>query len=120
MKVLVMNEKGATDWKSVDELRSAAPMHVLSVPGQPGEQGPQGPAGERGLQGEVGPQGAPGEVGPQGAQGEVGPQGPSGAKGAKGDKGDTGPASTEWMTERDALVAAIADLKARIEALEAK
>jgi hypothetical protein len=56
-----------------------------TIPGAPGEMGPQGPSGEMGPQGETGPPGLAGEPGPQG------PPGPTGPPGEEGPKGETGP-----------------------------
>jgi len=88
-------EKGLTEWTRLEDLMKQLPV----------VQGPKGDAGEKG------------EKGDKGEKGEQGQKGNTGAKGEKGDKGDT---STEWVAERDKLVAAIADLLHRVEALEAK
>ncbi|MCB0096521.1 MAG: hypothetical protein KDE46_12405, partial [Caldilineaceae bacterium] len=71
---------------------------VVTVPGPPGEQGPQGEAGPTGPQGEAGPAGAQGEAGPQGEQGpqgEIGPMGPAGEQGPQGETGAAGPAGEQ-------------------------
>lgn len=83
--------------------------------------GDRGPAGPMGVPGARGPKGDRGARGPRGEQGEpgltvTGPAGPSGAPGEKGDRGEKGEKG-EPGTSADA--AALADLTARLQAVEA-
>lgn len=85
----------------------------------PGPQGPQGEKGEKGEKGDTGQQG------PQGPQGATGPQGPKGDKGDKGDPGesvtvDTALSDTSMNPVQNKVIQAkIAELEARVAALEA-
>lgn len=90
-----------------------------TVPGPPGDQGPEGPRGEPGPRGDVGPegprgyrgeQGIPGEQGdpgPQGIQGVPGEQGPQGEQGIQGVPGEQGPQGEQGIQGEPGIDAAI-------------
>jgi hypothetical protein len=86
------------------QLTSLKALIDAGIPGPPGPQGNEGPAGAQGVPGSdgatgpQGPQGDPGPTGatgPQGPQGDpggpVGPQGPPGTNGSDGAPGPQGP-----------------------------
>lgn len=82
-------------------------LFLPAATGLQGEQGVQGIQGEQGLIGLTGPAGEDGAQGPPGPEGPEGPEGPRGLKGAPGSDADC-----------DALEDRIAELEARIDALE--
>lgn len=67
----------------------------VSIPGIPGECGPQG---EPGVPGQPGPPGVCGPPGPQGGTGPEGPPGPAGPQGVPGPSGPAGPQGVPGVT----------------------
>lgn len=84
-----------------------------------GVKGDTGAKGAIGATGAAGPQGPKGDKGDDGAKGATGATGTTGAKGDTGAQGPAGPAGPQGPAGAGADPAVIADLTARIEALEA-
>ena len=66
-------------------------VFITTVPGSPGQTGPQGATGPEGPQGDPGTDGAPGPQGLPGLNGAPGVTGPRGLQGPQGIAGATGP-----------------------------
>ena len=89
----------------------AAHEAVANVELTPGPKGVKGDKGDPGTPGTPGADGAKGDKGDKGDPGPAGKDGADGAPGAKGDKGDKGEPGAD-------LTAELADLEARVAALE--